>query len=233
MPSQNFVIGNKTKLFFSVMPDSLIDNPVAPANVTITNSAAVSANATTIPVTALTGPVPAGTPLKFVKAGNPDVKIYTTASAVAGATSITVEPVSAGIAITSQAVYTALLLLVGGTTSDESISANETETTVYGDELGYSTGRVTSASWSISYSFNVLPADDGYFRLSYAARNAVNGVLGFIRKEDQAPAGYTVGESISGLVAVVDFTKTLPADGIISASCSFRGRGAPTISHYA
>lgn len=233
MPTQNFVIGNKTKLSFTVMPDSLIDNPVAPANVTITNSAAVSASATTIPVSALSGPVPAGTPLKFVKAGNPDVKVYTTAAAAAGATSITVEPVSAGIAITSQATYTALLLLAGGTTSDESISANDTETTVYGDELGYSTGRVTSASWQVTYSFNVLPADDGYFRLAYTARNSVNGVLGWLKKEDQAPSGYTVGESIAGLVAVTDFSKSNPADGIITGSLTFKGRGAPIIAHYA
>lgn len=232
MPSQNFVIGNKTKIRFTVMPDSLIDNPAAPADVTITTSGSASSNATTIPVNALSGPVPAGTPLKFTKSGQPDVIAYTTASAATGATSLIVEALSGAIATASSATYTALLLLVGGTTSDENIQSNDQEVTIYGDDLGFSTGRVTAATWQVTYGFNVLPSDPGYFRIAWAARNAVNGALGWLKKEDQAPSGFTNGESISGLVAVTDFSKTAPSDGIITGSVTFKGRGAPTIAHY-
>ena len=232
MPTQNFVIGNKTRLFFTILPDALRDNPIEPVDVALTNTAAVATLATTIPVAALSGPVPIGTPLTFKKTGQPDSIVYTTASANQGALSIAVEPVATAIAITSVAQYTSMLLLVGGTTADESVTAADTATTVFGDALGFSTGVVTSQSWSISYSFNVLPADAGFGRMAYAATRAVDGVLGWIKKEDPAPAGYTKGDSIAGVVALTDYSKSNSADGIITGSLTFTGRGAPTIKRY-
>jgi hypothetical protein len=98
--------------------------------------------------------------------------------------------------------------------------------------LGYSTGIVTKAAWNLSYSFNVLPSDPGYFRLAAAATQAVGGIRGWVRKVDPAPSGYTNGESIEGLCDVTDFTKSNPADGIITGKCTFKGRGAPVIKHY-
>lgn len=210
--SSNFVIGNKTKIYFSVMPSQLLDNPVAPSNVNITTTALAAINATTIAVSALSGPVPAGTPIKLTS-GQTSVWVYTTESKAAGAISLAVEALTAAVASGSTGTYTALLELVGGTTSEESIQSTDQEVTVYGDDLGYSTGIVTRANWQISYTFNVLPSDAGYFRLAYVAQNAVQGVRGWIRKADAPPAGYSTGETIEGLVDVTDFRKTNPADG--------------------
>lgn len=231
----NFVIGNKTKIFFSVLPDSLLDAPVAPTDVTITLSAAATLGAISLLVTALSGPVPAGTAIVLTSgSGGSAVKttVYTTESAKAGATALKVEATSGAIASGATGSYKAMLLLVGGTTSDEQIQANDQEVTVYGDDLGFSTGIVTKANWSISYSFNVLPSDLGYARLVYAAQNAVKGIHAWVRKEDPAPAGYTTGEIIEGLCQVTDFSKSNPADGIITGKCTFKGRGTPTLSHY-
>lgn len=217
MTNQNFVIGNQTKFFFSILPASMLDNPAAPTDVTITvdvpgSGGSVAVNATAIPTVALSNPVPEGTPIPFV-AGGATYWAYTTLSAAAGATSLTVEPLLVAIPDGAQGVYTAMLELIGGTTSDEQIQAQDQETMVYGMPLGYSTGIVTKASWNLSYTFNVLPSDPGYFRLAYAASHAVGGVRGWVRKEDPAPSGYSHGERIEGLCDVTDFSKTNPADG--------------------
>lgn len=231
--ASNFVIGNKTKIYFTVMPESLLalDIPTKPTDVTITTTAAGDAADETLTVTALTGPVPAGTAIRLAETTN-TYTIYTTADAELGATSLPVEALAEAIPIGATGQYKAMLLLQGGTTSDEQIQATDQEVTVYGDDLGFSTGIVTKASWSISYSFNVLPSDLSYFRLAYAAQNAVKGVRGWIRKEDPAPAGYTSGEVIEGLADVTDFSKSNPSDGIITGKCTFKGRGTPALAHY-
>lgn len=237
MTTQNFVIGNKTKFSFTILPGSLLDTPVAPTDVTITVDVPgvgsnVAVGSTTLPVTALTNPVPAGTPIPLTSGANKYL-VYTTDHAKTGDVELKIEATTVAIPDGAQGQYIALLLLVGGTTSDEQIQATDTETTIYGDDLGFSTGIVTKASASISYSFNVLPSDPGYFRLKYAAVNAVRGMRGWLKKEDPAPSGYTKGESIEGLVDVTDWSTSNPSDGIITGKCSFKFRGAPSIKHYA
>lgn len=240
MAAQNFVIGNKTKIFFSILPESLLAAPIAPSDVNIVvdvpgTGSNLAVGAKVLPVTALTNPVPTGTPI-VLKDGTgvdaPTFLVYTTASAKKGATEIAIEATTVGIPDGATGTYTAMLLLEGGTTSDEQIQAQDTESMVYNDELGYSTGQVTKATWMISYSFNVLPSDIGYARLSYAAIHAARGIRGWVRKEDPAPAGYTKGEVIEGLCDVTDFSKSNPSDGIITGKCTFKGRGAPSQKHY-
>jgi hypothetical protein len=229
---QNFLIGNKTKVYFTILPDALYDEPVEPQDVILTTSAIVTTASTSVAVSALSGPVPRGTPLTFKKSGSPDVVVFTTASAKTGDTSIEVEETTVEIASDAVANYKALLLLVGGTTADEAIQSNDTETMIFGDELNYSTGVVTGASWTISYQCNVLPVNHGYLRLAYAATYAVDGVLGWVKKEDQAPKGYTKGDSISGVVSVLNLNKTNSAESIVTASLELKGRGSPIISRY-
>lgn len=233
MATQNFVSGNKTKIYFTILPDELYDNPTEPQDVTITTSAATAVNATTLAVTALSGPVPIGTPIQLLDGSN-KVVVYTTASAKTGATALTVEKVAVAIASGATGTYKALLLLAGGKSADEQIQSNDEEFTVFndGNVLNYSTGIVTRASWQLSYQFNVLAADLSYFRLAYAAQYAVNGVLGWLKKEDPVPKGYTTGESIAGVVAVTDFQKNNSAEGILSGQLTFKGRGKPDLKHY-
>lgn len=158
---------------------------------------------------------------------------YTTASAATGATSVLVKALGAQIANGAIALHQGMLSLQGGTNSEESISADDTETTTYGEGIQYSSGLVTSASWEVSYDFNVLPSDPGYNRMSYAAQNAIGGVYGWLRKEDPIPAGKATGEIIEGLCQITDWSKSNPADGIIEGSCTFTGRGTPTLDNAA
>lgn len=141
---------------------------------------------------------------------------YTTSHAKTGDAQLFVEPLAAAIASGSVCLHSGLQLLEGGTTSDEQIQSKDTESQTYGKGLKYANGKVTGASWQISYSFNVLPTDPGYYSMKYAARNALAGVRGWVRKLDPAPDGYTVGERIEGVCDCTDFGKTSPADGIIT-----------------
>lgn len=157
----------------------------------------------------------------------------TSASAATGATTIAVKPVAVQIPNGAIALHQGLVLLQGGTSSEESISADDTETQVYGEGLTYSTGVVTGAGWEVSYEFNVLPTDPGYGRLAYAAQQAIGGVYGWVRKVDPTPAGKTSGETIEGLVQITDFSKSNPAGDIITGSLTFKGRGTPTLAQAA
>lgn len=119
--------------------------------------------------------------------------------------------------------------LVGGTSADENIGANNTESVTFGDETGYSNGLVTSQTWSISYQFNILPGDPGYSALAKAAASATTSTL-WVRKEDSSSPGVTTPRRIEGIVSITDWSTTSPADGIVSGNTTFTGRGAPVIT---
>lgn len=194
--------------------------------VTAVTTAVTASGATSVAIKKLAGSLPDNASGYYFKKGAAK-RAYTTASADTGDTAIAVLPLEEALADNSIALHKGLLLLQGGTGSEENISSDDTESTVYGDELAYSTGAVTGASWDISYDYNVLPSDAGYNRLRYAAKYALDGIKGWVRKEDPAPAGYGTGELIEGLCQVTDYGKSNPADGIITGSCSFTGRGTP------
>jgi hypothetical protein len=123
----------------------------------------------------------------------------------------------------------ALTPLIGGTSADENIGANNTESVTFGDDAAFANGLVTSQTWSISYSFNILPSDAGYQELANAALNATDTFL-WIRKEDPLATGGTTARSIAGIVSVTDWSTTAPSDGILSGSCTLTGRGKPVIT---
>lgn len=311
MANQNFIIGVKTRFFFGLMPASLLAlaTPTRPTDVVVTTTSSTNAAATSMAVSALSGPIAKGTPIAMTTAASTVIvttsatagigavslavsalsaaipsgsiidfngeEVVTTANAASGATTISIQPLVYGIAsgslgryvattVTPVIVYTTadaatgatsisieaqtgrttiasgdvglhrgVVLLQGGTTSNEQLQSQNTETRVYEPRLPYSTGIITGATWSVSYTTNVLPTDIGFFRLNYAGAYALDGVRGWVFKQDPVPAGYTVGDSIQGLCDVTDFQKTNPADGIITATCTFTGRGAPTIGHAA
>lgn len=188
------------------------------------SSAAVS-TATTVQVKALKEALLSGA-VGYVFTGTYKVA-YTSANASAGATTVEVLALDEAIASGSIALHKGLLKLYGGTSASEEISTDEETITIFGDEQGYATGNATSASWSMSYDALVLPLEPGYYRLSYAAKNAVKGVQAWVRKRDSAPQGYTYGEQFEGLCQVIGRSKENPADGNVSFSTSFNGRGEP------
>lgn len=201
----------------------------------VVTTALANSGATSISISPLVFGIPSGSLGLYVASGVTPTIVYTTADAASGATSISIEAQTGRATIASGDVglHRGLVLLQGGTTSNEQLQAQDTETRVYGSRLPYSTGVVTGATWQISYTSNVLPTDIGFFRLNYAGAYALDGIRGWVLKQDPVPSGFTVGDSIQGLCDVTDFQKTNPADGIITATCTFKGRGAPTIGHAA
>ena len=234
MALKNFLSGVKTKIFWGNLAQSelaaasLSGLLLPPANQTITLSSAVIAEAVTIAVTALTAPLAAGTPLKFVSGGNSFV-VETSADSALNAVSIPI--VASQVAIPTAAVcaHLGLILLKGGTNSQEQIQNTSQDIQVYQDAAGpsFKDGIITDAMWSVSYDFKVLPDDLGYRRLKYTVINASAGARGYILKTDPAPPGYATGESIGGLADIADWSIDNPSDNIIGGKCSFKGRGVP------
>lgn len=300
--AQNFVIGVRTRIYFGLLTSTQLsaDPIVAPTDTKVILGSGVSADATSMTVTATTAPIakgtaialaagqivtlsadaavgatsltvsalsadiPAGSTIKFngievrttTLAESTDTSIpvealvfgldsgafgvyhssapkivYVAADAASGATTIAIEPAAAAVTSGHLGVNYGLVLLQGGTTSSEQLQATDTTTNVYGTRLPYEDGVVTGANWQISYSFNVLPSDIGYARLSYAAAYALDGARGWVKKIDPTPSGYTNGETIQGIADITDFSKENPSDGIITGSCTFKGRGAPSLAH--
>jgi hypothetical protein len=208
---------NATSLTSTALGGAIPDNATIhffEAGFSVQTSAAAASAATAVSV----DPLPVALPdnaVGYYFSAAPKFA-YITQHAKTGDTQLVVEPLAAALTSGDIALHYGLLLLEGGTTSDEQIQAKDTESQVYGKGLKYATGKVTGASWQVSYSFNVLPSDPGYFRLAYAAQNAIAGIRGWVKKVDPVPAGYTEGESIQGLADVTDFSKSNPAEGVIT-----------------
>ncbi|MBD2018663.1 hypothetical protein H6F43_00500 [Leptolyngbya sp. FACHB-36] len=249
--SQSFVIGVKTKLFFTVMPEELLvaDLIVPPTDVNITVSEVIEADEDELTVSApLTGPIPAGTPIPLTVgtgAAARTLKVYTAAHARIGDTKLEIVPVTINqiqramksasatdFATGSTGTYKAKLRLQGGTTSSKQIQNQNTETKIYQDGLAYNTGLITGAGWTVPYTSNLLPLDDGYYRLNYAGVRAIEGIHGYLWLEEPPAVGYTRGNGIAGLVQLENFNTELPSDGIVSFQTQFLGRGEPALTPY-
>jgi hypothetical protein len=233
---KNFLRGVGTKLFFGVMPESLLDPSIplaAPPDATITTTAAIVVGDDTVDIAVLTAPVAAGSAILLTTGAAPNFTakalVYTIADANIGDNELQILPAEEPIATGATAAHKGLILLKGGTNSQEQINNQGQQISIYQDGTGlaYQDGIVTSASWAASYNFNALPDDLGYYRLKYCAVNAINGARGYLRMIDPPAPGFAKGESIEGLVDIEGWNVDKPADGIINGSLNFAGRGAP------
>lgn len=103
MANQNFLVGVKTQILFGILPSEILqlDELAPPPDVTITLSAAASAGATSLAVTALTGPVAIGTPLKFA----PVTVITLTAASAVGDTTLDVDALTRALPAGAKIVF--------------------------------------------------------------------------------------------------------------------------------
>lgn len=249
--STAFIVGVKTKFYFSVMPDELLaaDLIVPPTDVSITVSEVIEADEDELTVSVpLTGPIPAGTPIPLTVgtgAAARTLKVYTAAHARTGDTKLAIVPVTieqiqramksltaTDFATGSTGSYKAKLLLKGGTQSSKQIQNQNTETKIYQEGLAFNTGLITGAGWTVSYTSNVLPLDDGYYRMNYAGVNAIEGVHGYLWLEEPPPIGFSRGSGTAGLVQLENFNTELPADNLVTYTTSFLGRNAPALTPY-
>lgn len=93
--ANNFVIGVQTKVYFGLLPQSILalDNPTAPPDVIVTASANANQGAGSISVEALTGAIAAGTPVRFGSV----TEVALSANAAKDATSLSVTALTAAI----------------------------------------------------------------------------------------------------------------------------------------
>jgi hypothetical protein len=251
--SQSFLIGVKTKIFFTVMPDELLALPeiVPPTDVTFTTDAAIDVGDDEVALSAaLSKPVPAGTPISLTVGAGAAARtltVFTSEHAKTGDEVLAVVPVTAKqiqramkdnaatqFPTAATGTYVAKLLLQGGTSAQKTIENQDTDTQMFASEgLSFRSGVITSANWNISYDFNVLPLDPGYYRLNWSTINGIGGAHGYVWFEDPAPQGYDTGNSVAGLCQSQNINQTNPADGIITGQSQLLGRGTPKFGSYA
>jgi hypothetical protein len=221
--------GNKVKLYVALLP---LGDRTEPTDVSLTTSAAIASAATTIAVTALTGPIAGGTPLTFSN-GTDKLTVYLAKDAKAGATTLNVEATTSGLTgSSSTAEYTAKLRLLGGTQLNANINSDRTDVLVFEDLLGYKDGAVTGQSWELPWTANLLSDDEAFRRVFFAASQAVSGREVFVWQEDAPPAGFAVGDGLKGATVVMNLQKSLASTAILSFTCTFMGQGSPTITRY-
>ena len=119
--------------------------------------------------------------------------------------------------------------LLGGTQAGFNISAEQTDSTVFEDELGYAMGVVTSQSWDIPWTGNLLSSDAAHDIVKDAAVTAVTGSKVGITVEVKNQAG-TVISTLTGVALVTNYSEDYPADGILTYNCTFTGYGTPTLT---
>lgn len=215
---------DKTELYFAVLdPFTRAADPfVVPSPVNITTSELFASEATTIAVDALPGPIPAGIEIKLSTISPAaSVKVCTSKPSPAGATVLTVSATLAGLGAAATGSYVPKLRLHGRATINDKNYKHNSQS-----YRAYASGAITSASWTVDYTGQLLPSDPALDRLRYAARFAVSGVYGYLWYDD-AITGCGI---IAGIVQVLpdDFDETFPYDGIVNVTTKFLGRGTPT-----
>ncbi|MFK0731389.1 MAG: hypothetical protein ACFKPT_02740 [Gloeotrichia echinulata GP01] len=220
--------GNKVKLYVALLP---LGDRTEPIDVTVTAASGITSAATSITVTALSGPIAGGTPLLFDN-GTTKLLVYLTRDAKAGATTLTIEPATAALTGSSTAEYVAKLRLLGGTQLNANINSDRADVLVFEDALGYKDGAITGQSWELPWTANLLTTDDAFRRVFYAASQAVSGREVYVWQEDAPPAGYAVGDGLKGATVVMNAQKSLASNAILTVSMTFQGQGSPTITRY-
>ncbi len=152
---------------------------------------------------------------------------YTQNGTSVSGNTLSVLPLDETIPTGAIALHRGLLLLQGGTDAKEDIKTGEESSPMFGQEGGYESGVATSSKWSISYDAMALPVEPGFYRLSYAAINASDGVYAYVVKEDKAPSGFVNGERFEGICQVMGRSKKNPAKGSVTFSTTFSGREKP------
>lgn len=122
-------------------------------------------------------------------------------------------------------------VLVGGTQAGFNISADQTDSKVFEDELGFSFGIVTGQSWDVPWTANLTTSDPGHIILKRAAIEATNGRKIGITVEVKDTAG-TVISKLMGVAIVTNYSEDYPADGILTYNCTFTGYGSPQLDTY-
>lgn len=118
--------------------------------------------------------------------------------------------------------------LYGGTQAGFNISADQTDSKVFEDELGFAFGIVTGQSWDVPWTANLLTADPGHQIVKNAAIGATNGKKVGITVEVKNNAS-TVISKLEGVAIVTNYSEDYPADGILTYNCTFTGYGSPTL----
>ncbi|MEH1777159.1 hypothetical protein [Nostoc sp.] len=220
--------GNKVKLYVALLP---LGDRTEPEDVSITASSGITSAATSVTVTALDGPIAGGTPLTFDN-GTAKLTVYLAKDAKAGATTLTIEPASATLTGSSTAEYVAKLRLLGGTQLNANINAERADVLVFEDPLGFKDGAITSQSWELPWTANLLTTDEAFRRVFYAASQAVSGREVYVWQEDAPPAGFAKGDGLEGACVVMNAQKNLQSVGILTFTTTFQGQGSPKITRY-
>jgi hypothetical protein len=119
--------------------------------------------------------------------------------------------------------------LNGGTQAGFNISADQTDSKVFEDELGFAFGIVTGQSWDVPWTANLITADTGHGIVKTAAIGAVNGKKVGVTVEVKNNADVVISK-LEGVAIVTNYSEDYPADGILTYNCTFTGYGTPVLS---
>jgi hypothetical protein len=249
----NYAQGAQTRVFFGMLPAETQATfeatklMVPPPDVVVTLTAAApiasaadrTAGFQSLAVTALTGPIARGTPLLF-RSGTLSFTAYVQAELATGATAVRVLPLEVAIPTAAVANHIGIIQMVGGTSANFKLEAEDESVMVFTDKLltdtsdalsGFMDGNAKSAKWSIDYESLSDSQDITLARMLYAGANVTNGVKCYVRRMTQPPVGYRRGTAIEGFASIMGFEDTTSAEGIVKIKTSIIGRGAPRISY--
>ena len=225
----SFVKGRKTGLYVYLITDGV---RTVPSDVTVTLAAPVTADDTDLTVVALSVAIPQYTKLTFDNGGSP-VTVQVAALAAAAATSITIDAAPADIDDASEATWDQLVRVQGGTSSSMQLNSNTTQlqsSPYEGSEAAtWDDAETTSQSWQIPWQGNFKPDDPGYKLVQRAAfENKELYVKYEAPREDTS-----IARREEGFVGVQNYQRDQPSDNIVTASWTFIGKGAPTVTDVA
>jgi hypothetical protein len=219
-------VGDKVKVFVALLPKGSRTAPVN-GTLTVASGGAGIIGDVDLGINASTIAIAEGTPL--VTSGG--AKIVLTQDLAIGDTTLFVRPLAKAVAVGETMAFVAKTRLLGGTQADLSLGNTTTDVLIFEDPGGYSDGAVTGSDWSISWSANELLDDTTFDMIEYNARNANSGQEIYIWHESPTPTGFTTGRTYHGPCIIEGFDMSRPSDGLLSYSCTFKGRGTPNFDY--
>lgn len=226
MPLNNdFAIGLNT---YGAVQALVLGTRTPTASTLVTTTAASAIGGTTLTVAALPSGVKAGQVLYFGASAGLRIKpAVVSVTAATAATTIIVEPLTVGIALTDVAANFLDDRIYGGTSSGFNLTATDVTANTF-EAAGWQDGKVTGGAWSIPWAGNFRPSDPAFLIVENAATLFTEVWIRLSLPGESA----NLARIIQGVATIDGLQISSPSDGIRTATWSFKGRGVPGITKF-
>ncbi len=231
-----FIQGSKTFLYLAPLP---LCKRTEPADQTIAIAAATSGDTSLTATTPLTADVAAYSSLAVTDSNTGASRfVYVSEDAFAGATTIQIGGLNFDIAA-GNAVFTAKQFIANITETGFDLTSNSEEFYFINNQTsGFKDSTTVTGEWNFSVDAKLQSETPGHILLTNAAIDAINrdrecwGWLEYPLSDCVQGLGFTGNTVKKGVVCVMEYSESVPADNIVTVTATLDGRAAVDLTNF-